>query len=175
MLALVAGSEEVFAGRFPQIIHREGRWLDNSGSAADDGEPRISASRWTGHTEEQPEHESEIEPDCHVIDIALQPMEDVTVFAARKLIYAGPLPAGITRVYEAGLPMRGIFRGSFDALHLHVPNTMIAEYAAEVRKRGVRSMANNPTNERTSYRRPGHRASGRCVDACRGVGWGIWP
>ncbi len=149
MLALVAGSEEVFAGRFPQIIHREGRWLDNSGSAADDGEPRISASRWTGHTEEQPEHELEIEPDCHVIDIALQPMEDVTVFAARKLIHAGPLPAGSTRVYQAGLPMRGIFRGSYDALHLHVPNTMIAEYAAEFASAGCGQWRTTPQmNER---------------------------
>jgi AraC family transcriptional regulator len=53
------------------------------------------------------------------------------VFAARKLIQTGPLPAGSTRVNEPGLPMRGIFRGSYDVLHLHVPNKMIAEYAAE--------------------------------------------
>ncbi len=65
-----------------------------------------------------------------MIGIALQPMEDVTVFAARKLIHSGPLAAGSMRVYEPGLAMRGSFRGSFDALHLHVPNTIIAECSA---------------------------------------------
>jgi AraC family transcriptional regulator len=132
MLTLVAGSEGEPGGPLAQIIHREGRWFDISGgSVADPRQPRISASRWAGRAEDRCEQESEIEPDCHVIGIALQPMEDVTVFAARKLIQSGPLPAGSTRVYEPGLPMRGIFRGSYDALHLHVPNTMIAEYAAE--------------------------------------------
>jgi AraC-like DNA-binding protein len=129
MLTLVAGGD---GGPVAQIIHREGRWFDIPGGAGVDlAEPRISASRWNGHVEGRCEQESEIEQDCHVIGIALQPMEDVTVFAARKLIQTGPLPAGSMRVYEPGLPMRGIFRGSYDALHLHVPNTMIAEYAAE--------------------------------------------
>jgi AraC family transcriptional regulator len=57
-------------------------------------------------------------------------MEDVTVYAAQKLIQAGPVPPGSVRVIEPGLPMRGIFRGSYDVLHLRVPNTVIAEYAA---------------------------------------------
>lgn len=132
MLTLVAGSDVGPRNLLAQIIHREGRWFDRFGGVAGDlPQPRISASRWTGHAEDRSEQESEIEPDCHVIGIALQPMEDVTVFAARKLIQAGPLPAGSTRVYEPSIPMRGIFRGSYDALHLHVPNTMIAEYAAE--------------------------------------------
>jgi AraC family transcriptional regulator len=33
-------------------------------------------------------------------------------------------------VNEPGLPLRGIFRGQYDILHLHVPNTMIAEHVA---------------------------------------------
>jgi AraC family transcriptional regulator len=132
MSTLVAGSEAVPGGPLAHIIHREGRWFDMpDGGAVSLLQPRISASRWTGHADDRCEQESEIEPDCHVIGIALQPMEDVTIYAARKLIQAGPLQAGSTRVYEPGLPMRGIFRGSYDALHLHVPSTMIAEYTAE--------------------------------------------
>jgi AraC family transcriptional regulator len=132
MLTLVAGSNGGPRGPGAQIIHPEGRWFDISGGGAVGlPQPRISASRWTGHAEDRFEQETEIEPDCHVIGIALQPMEDVTVFAARKLIQSGPLPAGSTRVYEPELPVRGIFRGSYDALHLHVPNKMITEYAAE--------------------------------------------
>jgi hypothetical protein len=82
MLTLIAGSNEVSAGRLAKIIHREGRWFDEArGVAAHAAEPRISASRSTGQADEESEQEAEIEADRHVIDIALQPMEDVTVFA----------------------------------------------------------------------------------------------
>jgi AraC family transcriptional regulator len=130
MLTLVAGPDAGPGGPLAQIIHREVRWFDIQGGA-ELPQRGISASRWTGHAEDRCEQETEIQPDCHVIGIALQPMKDVTIFAARKLIQTGPLAAGSTRVYEPGLPMRGTFRGSYDALHLHIPNTMIAEYAAE--------------------------------------------
>jgi AraC-like DNA-binding protein len=89
---------------------------------------RISASRWVGHATNRYEQEAELEADCHIIGIALQPIADVTVFAGQKLIHTGHLPQGSMRVNEPGQQMRGTFRGSYDVLHLHVPNTMIAEY-----------------------------------------------
>jgi AraC family transcriptional regulator len=132
MFTPMAGSDLGLEGPLAQIIHREGRWFDKpAGGGLGLPQTRVSTSRWTGHAEDRCEQEAEIESDCHVIGIALQPLEDVTIFAARKLIHTGPLQAGSTRVYEPSLPMRGIFRGSYDALHLHVPNAMIAEYAAE--------------------------------------------
>ncbi len=132
MLTLVAGSDAGPGGPLTQIIHREQRWFDIQGGAgANPSQPRISASRWTGQVDQRCEQESEIEADCHVIGIALRPMEDVTVFAAGKLIQQGPVPAGNVRMLEPGMPIRGIFRGGYDALHLHVPNTMIAECTAE--------------------------------------------
>ncbi len=56
-------------------------------------------------------------------------MGDFTAFAGQKLIQDGHLPQGSVRVNEPGLAMRGIFRGEYDVLHLHVPNEMIAECA----------------------------------------------
>jgi AraC-like DNA-binding protein len=56
-------------------------------------------------------------------------MEEATVFAAHKLITAGHMPQGSMRVNPPDLPMRGIFRGTYDVLHLHIPNQIIAEYA----------------------------------------------
>jgi hypothetical protein len=53
----------------------------------------------------------------------------IAIFAAGKLIQAGQLPRGSMRVHKPGVSMGGIFRGPYDVLHLHVPNTMIAEYA----------------------------------------------
>jgi AraC family transcriptional regulator len=132
MLAQVAGTDGGPANPPGSIIHPERRWFDISdGNGIDLPGPRISASRWIGNAAERNEQQSEIEPDCHVIGIALQPTADVTVFANGKLVQTGHLPRGGMRVNEPGLPMRGIFRGAYDVLHLHVPNTMIAEYAYE--------------------------------------------
>jgi AraC family transcriptional regulator len=57
-------------------------------------------------------------------------MADLTIFADGKLIQSGHLPQGSMRVHEPGIPMRGIFQGQYDILHLHIPSTMIAEYAS---------------------------------------------
>jgi AraC family transcriptional regulator len=128
MLTAMAGTEGDPVDPLAQIIHREPKWFDMPGGG---GLPqsRISASRWVGNAADRVEQECEIEAGCHVIGISLEPMADVTIFAARKLIQSGHQPRGSMRVNEPGLPMRGIFRGGFDVLHLHVPNAMIAEYA----------------------------------------------
>jgi AraC family transcriptional regulator len=115
-----------------QIIHHEQRWLDISDVAAV-VPSRIVASRWVGHVTDRGEHEAEIGTDRHVIGIALQPVRDLTLYAAGKLIHTGHLPRGGIRVNEPGVGMRGIFRGAYDLLHLHVPNAMIAEYGSSDR------------------------------------------
>jgi AraC family transcriptional regulator len=147
MLTQVAGADGDLFDPPAQIIHRERRWFDGPRSnAADFPQRRILASRWVGHASDRCEHEAEIEADCHVLGVALRPMEDLTVFAARKLIWTGHLPQGSMRVNEPGLPMRGIFRGAYDVLHLHVPNTIIAEYG--VIGCGQRSATVDPVIER---------------------------
>src|SRR3984957_2385115 len=111
-----------------KIIHRERSWFDASCDAvADLFRSRILASRWTGTSIGRCEHLSEIDADCHVLGIALRPTADLTVFADGKLIQSGHLPQGSMRVHEPGLPMRGVFQGQYDILHLNIPNAMIAE------------------------------------------------
>jgi AraC family transcriptional regulator len=129
MLTLVAEADGGPANPQGQIIHRERTWLERSEGNVALTHPRISPSRWLGRANERYEQEAEIEADCHVIGIALRPIEDVTVYAARKLIHTGHLPGGTIRVSEPGLAMRGIFRGEYDVLHLRLPNAMIDEYA----------------------------------------------
>jgi AraC-like DNA-binding protein len=148
MLALVTQAKRDPGETFPQIIHRERKWFEGAGGgAANIRESRISASRWAGHATDRCEQESQIEADCHVIGVMLQPMTDVTLFAAGKLIHSGHLPRGSMRVNEPGLPRRGIFRGAYDVLHLHVPNGAIAEYANSQRghARAVLLVADRPT------------------------------
>jgi AraC family transcriptional regulator len=113
-----------------EIIHPERNWLHAPGGCVVDLPPsRISLSRWRGNASSRSEHVSYIGADCHVLGIALRPTIELTVFADGKLIQSGHLPQGSMRLNEPGLPLRGIFRGQYDVLHLHVPNLMIAEYA----------------------------------------------
>jgi AraC family transcriptional regulator len=144
MLARVAEAK-----RYPgesHIIHHEQSWFEGAaGGAVDTGEPRITASRWVGHTAVQCEQESEIESACHIVGVTLQPMADVTLFAAGKLISTGHLPRGSMRVNEPGLPRRGIFRGAYDVLHLHVPNALIAEYSEHGHAWSTPLIAERPT------------------------------
>jgi AraC family transcriptional regulator len=131
MVTEVGGDYWGATGPAAEIIHHERSWFDASdGDVAELARSRILASRWTGNASSRCEHLSEIDADRHVLGVALRPLADHTVFADGKLIQSGHLPQGSMRVHEPGLPMRGIFQGQYDILHLHVPNTMIAEYIA---------------------------------------------
>jgi AraC family transcriptional regulator len=131
MLTQVARTEVPSTGPADQIIYQEQTWFDLPTEIATGRTgSRIWISRYTGHSNELCVQNAIIEPDCHVVGIALRPMNALTVFAAGKLIQSGPLPLGSMRVHGPGLEMRGIFKGAYDLLHLHVPNAMIAELAA---------------------------------------------
>ncbi len=147
MMTPEAGAAAAVADSFVQIIHRERKWLDISERGpAVTPRPPIVASRWVGRATEPCEQVSEIPANGHVIGIALQPMEDVTVFGGRKLIQAGFSPGGSVRLYQPGLSMRGIFRGAYDELHLHIPNEIVAECAgSECRQfRNISTIAERP-------------------------------
>jgi AraC-like DNA-binding protein len=111
------------------VIVAESTWL---GLIKDPNEPvterAVSASRWTGFTAEAREQVSEVDAGCHLLAIALRPM-DITAFAAGKLFHEGRMQQGTMRLSEPGLGLRCIFRGGYDALHLHIRNSVIAEFA----------------------------------------------
>ena len=114
-----------------EIIFSEQKWFDSPDAES----PRPSSlAFWhrdgSGNRPNSGSTTSSVRPDCHVLGIALRPMDEVTVYAARKLITSGHLPQGSMRLHEPGSPMRGIFRGAYDVLHIHIPNTLVAEYAA---------------------------------------------
>jgi AraC family transcriptional regulator len=129
MLTPVPGHNAGPQDHHAQIIHRERQWLHIPGwGSAAPGRTRITASRWVGHAGQPDEHRAEIEAECHVVGIALQPTPNLTFYAAGKLIHSGRLPRGSMRVNQPGQPMRGIFHGAYDVLHLHVPNAVIADH-----------------------------------------------
>jgi AraC family transcriptional regulator len=120
-----------------EIVHRELRWFARPDISTT--QPGISVSRWSGHARDKCEHQTELGPDCHVLGVALRPMDEFTLYADGKLVQSGRLPQGSIRLNHPGLPMRGIFRGAYDELHLHVPNAIIAEQSDAVR--GQRRMS----------------------------------
>jgi AraC-like DNA-binding protein len=129
MLMELAHSQRGTADPAAEIIYSERNWLDASdGAAVDHPASRILVSRWTGNATSRCEHVSDVDTNYHVLGIALRPMPDLTVFADGKLIQSGHLLQGTMRFHPPGLPLRGIFRGQYDILHLHVPNAAIAEH-----------------------------------------------
>src|SRR5665213_3010236 len=79
MMMPVAEAGEIPEDPAAQIIRRELTWFETPGGVDELPRTRISASRWVGHATNRYEQEAELEADCHVIGIALQPMSDVTV------------------------------------------------------------------------------------------------
>jgi AraC family transcriptional regulator len=131
------------------IVHLEQNWFALPGTETESCRvPRFRAGRWTGYTQDEREEHAQIGVGYHVIGIALRPM-NVTAFAERKLIHTGLLPQGAMRVNEPGIALRGIFRGNYDVLHLHIPNAVITEYSeAEFEQNargGTLSFPNKPT------------------------------
>jgi len=113
-----------------RIIHEEHGWfaLPEQRHATDSG-TGVAVSRWAGFAPEPREVVTEIKADSYVLGIALRPM-DLTVFTASKLLHEGRLQQGMMRLNRPGCPIRGIFRGSYDTLHVHIPAAMIDEFAA---------------------------------------------
>jgi hypothetical protein len=129
MLRELADSQWAATEAGPEIIDPEPDWLDAPDTATlEHPKSRILVARWAGNANSRCQYVSDIEADCHVLGIALRPMPELTVFADGKLIQSGHLHQGTMRVHLPGLPLRGIFRGQYDILHLHVPNAVIAEH-----------------------------------------------
>jgi AraC family transcriptional regulator len=116
------------ADRFgKRIVRHEKKWFirpedEDGGSSV----ARLAAFRWAGFSSEARDEVSTVETDCPVLGIALRPM-DITLFAGKKLIHDGLMRQGMMRVNEPGQPLRGIYRGGFDILHLYIPNAVIAD------------------------------------------------
>jgi AraC-like DNA-binding protein len=108
-------------------VHHEQSWFDlRTDNHLPLSQTGVTVSRWTGVATDVEDQSHEIDPDRHVVSIALRPM-DITAFAAGRLIHQGHMQSGTMRLWEPGLPLRGIFRGGYDALHLCVPNATLAE------------------------------------------------
>jgi AraC family transcriptional regulator len=91
----------------------------------------VVATRWQNCHERTLEFGSETAADRHVVKIVLRTM-NIRFSVSGRTVQDGATFPGAVHVTEPSQPVRCLFRGPFDVLHLHVPNTMITECARDM-------------------------------------------
>ena len=116
----------------PNIVYNEAEWraLPQSSELASSG-LRVIASRWRAATEVPEEFGAETADNYHVVKVALRTM-DIRLSAAGRTVQDGVATTGMFHVTEPAVSARCLFRGSYDVLHLHLPNDLIAECARDM-------------------------------------------
>jgi len=111
------------------IIEVEAKWrVLSQASATAVSAPRVIATRWHAGSERTLEFAAETTAECHVVKIVLRTM-NIRLSVSGRTVHDGVSTAGTVHVTEPAVPVRCLFRGPYDVLHLHVPNTLIAECA----------------------------------------------
>ena len=88
--------------------------------------PRVAATRWQILEDRVREVRAETPDDCHVVSIGLGTMNCRYAVSGRT-VQDGITAAGVLHVTEPAVASHCVFRGPAETLHLHVPNSLIAE------------------------------------------------
>jgi AraC family transcriptional regulator len=114
------------------IVDDEAEWrsLPQSSEITSSG-LRVVARRWRAVTEAAQEFRTETANNYHVVKVVLQTM-NIRLSAAGRTVQDGVTTPGTFHVTEPAVSARCLFRGSYDVLHLHVPNELIAECARDM-------------------------------------------
>ena len=92
---------------------------------------RIIATRWRASREGTRDFSAQTADDWHVVKIVLR-RTNFRLSAAGRTVQDGIVLPGMIHVTEPAVPVRCLFRGPYDVLHLHVPNNLIAECARDM-------------------------------------------
>jgi AraC-like DNA-binding protein len=92
---------------------------------------RVISARWRGDREAAREFAAETGADGHVVKIVLRTM-NIRLSVSGRIVQDGIITPGSIHVTEPAAPVRCHFRGPYDVLHLHVPNTLIADCAHDM-------------------------------------------
>src|SRR5262249_6226466 len=115
-----------------KIIEDELQWrLPPQGSAAALSVQRVFATRWRAFNGRKQEVEAETAGDGHVIKVVLG-SSNIRFTVAGRALLDGLATPGMFHVTEPWVRVRCLFRGPYDILHLHVPNTLIAECGCDL-------------------------------------------
>jgi AraC family transcriptional regulator len=103
---------------------------------------KVVATRWYASNGRTQEFDAETPPDCHVVKIVLR-NTNIRFGVAGRTVQNGVTTPGTLHVTEPSVPVRCLFRGPYDVLHLHVPNDVIAECARDMTGRPMPVLGSN--------------------------------
>jgi AraC family transcriptional regulator len=112
------------------VDEREWRALPQGTLVTSSG-ARVIPTRWRALMERTREVGAQTADDRHVVKIVLRSTNFWLSVAGRTVQDGVALP-GMFHVTEPAVPVRCLFRGPYDVLHLHVPNNLIAECARDM-------------------------------------------
>ena len=111
------------------IVDDEPEWrVPGHASAVALSASKVVATRWHASNGRTQEFCAETPADCHVVKIVLR-NTNIRFGVAGRTLQDGVATPGTVHVTEPAVPVRCVFRGPYDVLHLHVPNNLIAECA----------------------------------------------
>lgn len=91
---------------------------------------RVVATRWSSLREQALNAHARTADDFHLMCIALRRM-DVRLSVSGRLVHDGTVTPGTVQLTGPGVSAECLFRGAYDALHLHISNDLIDECASE--------------------------------------------
>ena len=114
------------------IIVEESEWrIQPHGSMMASPARRVMPTRWHTVMQRTQEARAQTPDDCHVVKIVLRNM-NIRLSVAGRTVQDGIATPGMFHVTEPATPVRCLFRGPYDVLHLHIPNNMITECARDM-------------------------------------------
>jgi len=124
---------------FPtRIIADEPQWRLQPRRAGE--APVVIATRWRTLDNGRREVSAETSGDCHVVAIVLR-NENVRFSISGRTVHDGIAMSGMLHVTEPAAFAHCVFQGPFDVLHLHVPNSLIAELGRDVCGRATATLS----------------------------------
>jgi AraC family transcriptional regulator len=114
-----------------RIIADEPEWRSLPRDFAAESGLRVAATRWERLHGLPQEATATQDRDNHVVAVALRDM-NCHFSVSGRTVQDGFVAAGMMHVTEPAADTYCLFRGAAEALHLHVPNTVIAEVSREL-------------------------------------------
>jgi AraC family transcriptional regulator len=114
------------------IIENETQWrLRPPDFAATASGSRVVTTRWRSLDDRPREVTAETPDDCHVVGIALRGL-NARLSVSGRTVLDGAAMGGALLVTNPAVRCHCVFSGPYDALHLHLPNELIAECVREM-------------------------------------------
>lgn len=92
-------------------------------------QPRVMATRWSSLKGQALNVHARTADDFHLMCVALRRM-DIRLSVSDRLVHDGTVTPGTVQLTGPGVSAECLFRGAYDALHLHISNDLIDECAS---------------------------------------------